>query len=195
MPLAANPPNFSLASRSHHVGGKHFVFGRMPLGSNLRKPAGQIVLGRKDLPIGTHRAAAACHPGFDLGPPFVPLVAHPPNRLVASGEHMVWRELSVSDTMPLAGQLGISGLQVVFPRHRDFPSTKGTANPAPCSGIYRSLPDMPLLAPPPDLTLASVGDVPWRYGEIFFFQPLLQQFSPAFPHAKFIKAFPHRHSP
>ena len=172
--LFADPPDPPAGSRRHRIRGEASVPCGMPLTGQLRIAGRQIIFRCLDFPVCTYRAAAAGYPGLDLRPPFMALPAHPPHLPVTAGKHLIRSQRSIFCGMPLTGQLGTAGGKIAPPRHRDFPRTHRAAGSAAGPGMYRCLPGVSVLTPPPDFALAAAGNLTWAQGKIALDVPLLQ---------------------
>lgn len=113
-------------------------------------------------------------PGVDHRFPHVALRTDPPDPPAGSRCHRVRGEASVLCRMPLTGQLRTAGGKIALPRHRDFPRTYRAASSAAGPGMYRCLPGVSVLTPPPDFALAAAGNLTWAQGKITLDVPLLQ---------------------
>lgn len=120
----------------------------------------------------------------------MPLPAPPPNLSVAARRYFLRPQRGVLYCVPLCRQFSVLGGQIIEARY----NTASAAIWAAFSrrpGVDGAFPAMPLLAPPPDLPCAAVGDRLGRQIPIQFRVPFSQQvFVSAFS-AKIIKSYSH----
>ena len=101
----APPPDLAVGIGGDLLGRQALVSLRVPLGSDLREPAGQVVLPGQDLPAGAHGAAAAVGPAVDLGLPTVALPADPPHLFPAADGEVPGRPRDVVRGVPLGQEI------------------------------------------------------------------------------------------
>ena len=89
----------------------------------------------------------------------MPLLAAPPDPLVAAGGHLVRGQPLVQGGVPLLGQGGFQGGQVVEPRQHPPPSAVGAAAAAGRPGRHHRLVRVSPGTLPPDLPVAVGGDL------------------------------------
>ena len=155
MVFRAPPPDFLVAARRDHLGGEAAVEGRVPFRRHHGVPGGQVVEPRQDLAAGAVGAVAALGPGTDGSPPAVPQPAPPPGHAVAVGGDLPGGEGPVSLRVPLPGQGGEEGGQVVLPRHHLLAGAHRAAGPTLGPGDNGRLPHVAFGALPPDLPPAA----------------------------------------
>lgn len=175
MAVPAPPPHLSAAVGGDSLRRQRAVSLPVPLLSDLREPGSKVVFPGDDHPPGAHRAALAVGPGGDNGLPFVTLAAPPPDFFVASRPHVPRGKTVVFAGMPLGGQVGAEGGQVIFTGDHDLPGADGAAGPQQGTGLDLRLPLVASLASPPDLFVAARGDQIWGKTAVFGRMPLPQQ--------------------
>lgn len=120
----------------------------------------------------------------------MPLLAPPPNLSVAAGRDFLRPQRGVLYRVPLRRQCSVLGGQIIEARYNAASAAIGAAF-SRRPGVDGSFPAVPLLAPPPDLPCAAVGDRLGRQIPIQFRVPFSQQvFVSAFS-AKIIKSYSH----
>ena len=144
-----------MAAGGHHLGRQGSVEVRVPLRCHGRVPGGQVVEPRQDLAAGAVGAVAPPSPGADGRPPAVAQRAPPPGGAVAVGGDLLGREGPILLPVPLLGQLGEEGGQVVLPRHHLLAGAHRAACASAGPGGNGRLPYMALGALPPDLPAAA----------------------------------------
>lgn len=101
----ALPPDLAVGVGGDLLGRQALVSLRVPLGGDLREPAGQVVLPGQDLPAGAHGAAAAVGPAVDLGLPAVAFLTDPPHLFPAAGGEVPGRPQAVAWGVPLGQEV------------------------------------------------------------------------------------------
>ena len=156
--LGALPPDLPPAAGHHVPGGEAPVLLRVPLLGQVGEAGSQVVEPGADLPAGAVGAAGPFRPGLDDGAPLVALGALPPHPAVAAAQDLVRGEVPVSGGVPLGGQVGVLGSQVVEPRPGALAGAVGAAALPAGAGVHRRLPPVAVVTLPPDFPPAAVGD-------------------------------------
>lgn len=161
MAFLTAPPHFA-AGAGHHVGrSESAIFCRVPLRGKVRIKTCKVVIPSLHLFVAADGTASAVDTGFHLCPPLVPMAAAPPSHAMAARQHLIRCERAVFGGVPFAGQIGITGGQIVFTGDGPPSSAIGAACVAAGSSVYGGLPVVPLSTDPPDVFFASIGDGLW----------------------------------
>ena len=99
------PPDFTLGAGGHFPGRQRAIFRRVPLLSQFRKLACQIIAAGRHRAVSTYRAAAALYTGADFRLPFMAQTAPPPHLLLTSRQYMFRSERKIGVLFPLIQQL------------------------------------------------------------------------------------------
>ena len=111
--FVADPPDFFVAGRGNLLWGEAAVFGWVPLGCNGWILTGEVVLARDDHFASADWATAAVDSGGDGCTPFMAFITNPPDFAPGAGDDVARREVAIFGWVPLAGELGIVGGEVV----------------------------------------------------------------------------------
>lgn len=158
MAQLAAPPDLPVGIGGDLAGGQEPVFGGMPLGSQGREGAGQVIFAGEHLLAGAHWAARSPDPGDHGGLPRMALGALPPHLPLGPGGDVAGAKGPVLLRVPLPGQLGVGGGQVVLSRLQPAPGAhraSGALDPA----VDPSLPDVAPVAAPPHFPVAAWQDL------------------------------------
>lgn len=171
----AAPPHFAIGIGGQLLGPQCAVFGRVPLGRDLRELGRQIVLAHQHrLPGADRTAAAARCPRRHRRLPCVALFTKPPDLPIAAGLHRVRGQGSILCRVPLGRQRREPCQKVILPGRKLPVGADGTAA-AVDPGFYLGLPVVALLTAPPDLPVAARQHVRRRQRAVFFRIPLGRQ--------------------
>ena len=110
----ADPPDFFVAGGSDLLWGEGAILGWVPLGCNGWILTGEVVLAGDDHFTGADWATAAIDASGDCCAPFMAFVTNPPDFAPGAGDDVARREVTIFGWVPLAGELGIIGSEVVF---------------------------------------------------------------------------------
>lgn len=154
MAFVAEPPNFAVAGGGDVVGGQCAVFGGVPRFGNLRVKGGEVVFPGDDFFTGTDGTTAAVCAAGDGGLIGMSMLTKPPDFAAAAGRNVLWSEGAIFGGVPLFCQVVIEGGEVVFAGLHFFVAANGAAGAA-YAAFYLGAPFMPLLAAPPDETMAA----------------------------------------
>ena len=169
------PPDLAPGSGHHIMGRQASVFGRVPLAGQLRVSGRKVVYAGQQRPVGTDGTACAAYgAGLHDGLPLMAFLAYPPCHVVTAQRYVRRGHAVVFRGVPLCGQIGPLGGQVVLSRPGPFSRAVGTAAPR-CAGVDRRLPFVALFAFPPHAPLAAVGDPLRRQRSVFRRVPLPKQ--------------------
>ena len=152
--FVADPPDFFVAGGSDLLWGEGAILGWMPLGGNGWILAGEVVLARDDHFAGADWATAAIDASGDGCAPFMAFVANPPDFAPGAGDDVARREVAIFGWMPLAGELGIVGGEVVFSAQECAVAADWTAGTGH-SAFDLGTPHVSMLTLPPDETVAA----------------------------------------
>ena len=152
--FVADPPDFFVAGRGDLLWGEAAVFGWVPFFGDGRILTGEVVDARNDLFAGADWATAAVDTGGDGCAPFVAFVVDPPDFAPGAGDDVARREVAIFGWMPLAGELGIVGGEVVFSAQECAVAADWTAGTGH-SAFDLGTPHVSMLTLPPDETVAA----------------------------------------
>ena len=144
----------------------------MPFGGDPGMQGGQIVEALQHFAIGAVGAVAAVGPGRDHRLEAVAPGAEPPGLAVAGGGDLPGRQGAVALLVPLGGQLGIPGGQVIELGQHLLSGAHRAAASASRPGADRGAPAVAMGAAPPDLFLCAGGHVPGGQGAVAVRVPL-----------------------
>ena len=111
--FVADPPDFFVAGGSDSLWCEGAILGWMPLGCNGWILTGEVVLAGDDLLAGADWATAAVDTGRNNCAPFMAFITNPPDFAPGAGDDVARREVAIFGWVPLAGELGIVGGEVV----------------------------------------------------------------------------------
>ena len=171
MAFVANPPDFFVAGGGDVLGGEAAILGWMPLGCNGWILAGEVVLAGDDHFAGADWATAAVDTGRNNCAPFMAFITNPPDFAPGAGDDVARREVAIFGWVPLAGELGIIGSEVVFAA-QECAITANWATGAGHSAFDLGAPLVAMLTLPPDETVATGEHVGWGEVAIFCGMPL-----------------------
>lgn len=154
MPQFTPPPHLLVRARRYGFREQDPVLFPVPLGSNLRKAAGKIVLTGNNASTRAHRTASPRGPGGDRRLPLMAVLAPPPHLSSRAGHHILRRQFAVFCWMPLADQLRMGGCQIVFTGRKSPVGTIRTGA-SHCAGHDHGTPFMSFLTDPPDCFMAA----------------------------------------
>ena len=150
----ADPPDFFVAGESNLLWGKGAILGWVPLGCNGWILAGEVVLAGDDHFAGADGATAAIDAGADGGAPLVAFIADPPDFAPAAGQDVMRGEAAILRWVPLTGELGIVGGEVVFAAQECAVAANWAAG-AGNTAFDLGAPHVSMLTLPPDETVAA----------------------------------------
>ena len=195
MAFSALPPNLAVGACQHIGGHQTAVFGGVPLTGQFRPNAGQVVDAGQQCPVGTDRTAAARNTGFHHGPPFVFLFADPPHCPVAPNGNTVRGKGTILLRVPLGGNIGPLGCQIVFSRTGPLPDAVGALCSRSCPGVNGGFPFVAPFTSPPNFLAAAIGDAMRSQRIVIQGMPLLEQGELVMLHAVVIQGCFQKSSP
>ncbi len=169
--FVADPPDFFVAGGSDSLWGEGAILGWMPLGCNDWILTGKVVLAGEDHFAGADWATAAVDASGDGCAPFMAFVADPPDFAPGAGDDIARREVAIFGWVPLAGELGIVGGEIVFSA-QECAITANWATGAGHSAFDLGAPLVAMLTLPPDETVATGEHVGRGEVAIFCGMPL-----------------------
>lgn len=172
MTFRTAPPDLTLGPKGHIPRRQRPVCGSIPLLSQIRKSAGQIIHSGNNDAVRADWTAAAAYTGADLRLPLMALTAPPPDLLFAPGQYLFRRQGKVFGGVPFLYQIGVPDSQIRFPRPWKPPGAVGAVGVVGGAGVDSRLPLMTLTAPPPNLLCTAVGNLPGCKCLIFNWVPL-----------------------
>ena len=175
MPLLTPPPDLFVCAGCHRVGGQGTVLLWVPLACKLRVGGGQIVFPGDYDAVCTGGTARSVYAGPHLGVPLVAFCAAPPDFPLCAGGHARGRNPRIFSGMPLCCDGRISVCQRMAAWRDARSGAVGAAGAAACPGVDCGLPLMPLLAAPPYLPVAAMGNMAGTEYTVLFFVPLAEQ--------------------
>lgn len=158
MAQGTTPPDLPVAVSRHLIRRQLTVACRVPFLRQRREHGGQIRLSRHSRPSAANGTAIATAAAADAGPPGVPLFTAPPGVPSAARQHMLRRQRPILLRIPLGGQGGIHGGQIVAADPQDAARAVG-APCAACPDTHLGLPGMTGTAMPPDLLMTAPMDI------------------------------------
>ena len=150
----ADPPDFFVAGGSDLLWGEGAILGWVPLGCNGWILAGEVVLAGEDHFAGADWATAAIDASGDGCAPFMAFITNPPDFAPGAGDDIARREVAIFGWVPLAGELGIVGGEVVFSAQECAVAANRAAG-AGHSAFDLGTPHVSMLTLPPDETVAA----------------------------------------
>lgn len=172
MSLGTDPPDAVVAAHRHGLRGERQVFGGVPLGSQVRVKRGKVIDPGDHLFPLAHRAAGAPNgAGEDGSLPPMALVTPPPDLSMGPGQNLVGTQNAVGLLIPLGGNLGIPGGEVVH-AGQQFAAGADRAAAAADPGFYDGLPAVARFTPPPGLPVGPGGHLVGGEGAVFLSIPL-----------------------
>lgn len=168
----ALPPDLAVAVGRDLLRREDAILFKMPLGGKGGMARGEVVLSGHDASAGANGTAPACDPAGDARLPDVALIALPPDLALAACTHIAWCEGAVLFRMPLSGNVGVGGGEVVHPWFHLPAGAHRTASAAQGAGLDCGLPGVALRALPPDAPRAASADILRREGAVFLRVPL-----------------------
>ena len=150
----ADPPDFFVAGGSDLLWGEGAILGWVPLGCNGWILTGKVVLAGEDHFAGADWATAAIDASGDGCAPFMAFITNPPDFAPGAGDDIARREVAIFGWVPLAGELGIVGGEVVFSAQECAVAANWAAG-AGHSAFDLSAPHVSMLTLPPDETVAA----------------------------------------
>ena len=176
MALFAAPPDLPGAAGGDHIGPEGAVELIIPLGSQRRMKAGQVVEARQGLfPAAERTIAAAAAAAGHAGLPFMPLRTTPPDTAVAAGRYPGRCEGRIFLRVPLLRQLREKALEVVHAGQNGFTAAHRTVAPLSGPGGDGGLPLMSQLAAPPYFHTGTRSKIPGKACAVFLRVPLGRQ--------------------
>ena len=169
--FVADPPDFFIAGGSNLLWGEGAILGWVPLGCNGWILAGEVVLAGDDHFAGADWATASVDASGDGCAPFMTFVANPPDFAPGAGDDVARREVAIFGWVPLAGELGIVGGEVVFSAQECAVAANWAAG-AGHSAFDLGAPHVSMLTLPPDETVATGEHVGRSEVAIFGWVPL-----------------------
>ena len=169
--FVADPPDFFVAGGSDSLWCEGAILGWVPLGCNGWILAGEVVLAGEDHFAGADWATAAIDASGDGCAPFMAFVADPPDFAPGAGDDVARREVAIFGWVPLAGELGIIGSEVVFAA-QECAITANWATGAGHSAFDLGAPLVAMLTLPLDETVATGEHVGRSEVAVFCGMPL-----------------------
>ena len=151
--------------------GEGAILGWVPLGCNGWILTGKVVLAGDDLLAGADWATAAIDASGDCCAPFMAFITNPPDFAPGAGDDVARREVTIFGWVPLAGELGIIGSEVVFAA-QECAIAANWATGAGYSAFDLGAPLVAILTLPPDETVATGEHVGRSEVAVFCGMPL-----------------------
>ena len=174
--FVADPPDFFVAGGSDLLWGEGAILGWMPLGCNGWILAGEVVLAGDDHFAGADWATAAIDASGDGCAPFMAFIADPPDFAPSAGDDVARREVAIFGWVPLAGELGIVGGEIVFSAQECAIAANWAAGAAAASGMDGGLPTVSIRTAPPNVPFAAIAHAFWGERQVALAVPLVKQF-------------------
>ena len=192
----ALPPDDALAASADIARREGTVLRRVPLGGEGRIDGGKVVCpGLHAVAAADGAACAAAGAGLDLGLPDVALGTLPPDAPLAAGTNVLRREGAVLRRMPLGGESGMGGGEVVRSGLHLAAAAHGAATVVGGAGVDSGGPGVARLTAPVHALLAAVGDGRRRERRIGGGVPLSEQVNIARADAVVLQTLAHRPLP
>lgn len=192
----ALPPDDALAASADITRREGTVLRRVPLGGEGRIDGGKVVCpGLHAVAAADGAACAAAGAGLDLGLPDVALGTLPPDAPLAAGTNVLRREGAVLRRMPLGGESGMGGGEVVRSGLHLAAAAHGAATVVGGAGVDSGGPGVARLTAPVHALLAAVGDGRRRERRIGGGVPLSEQVNIARADAVVLQTLAHRPLP
>ena len=169
--FVADPPDFFVAGGSDSLWCEGAILGWMPLGCNGWILTGEVVLAGDDHFAGADWATAAVDTGRNNCAPFMAFITNPPDFAPGAGDDVARREVAIFGWVPLAGELGIVGGEVVFSAQECAVAANWAAG-AGNTAFDLGAPHVSMLTLPPDETVAAGEHVGRSEVAVFCGMPL-----------------------